>query len=415
MKFTIIETRTAPTIQVEINEQNRVFHSKYDPLKEAETWANKALEEVEVNDPILVFGIGAGHHIMKLAEALPKQTIHVVELNSKYEQWFRTTSFYETIRSFENVRFQPIKEAASFLTRIHQNNVLIQKTAMDIVPEEFESIKEMLKDFQIQKDSIKNQIDNMTTNFKKNVRLQDPGIGELKDKYRGKKMILVSAGPSLDKQLPLLKQIHDEKEIIIASVGTAVKPLLKSGITPDFFMVIDPNEPTMHQLEGINLPNTPLFYLSTAYHNTILLHKGPRRIVWQNGFQKAHLPADERNDPLMETGGSVATALLDTMVFLGGEQIALVGQDLAFTNSMSHASNTAAGRKVEGTVMVTKSYNQIDKVPTSKNLTIYRKWFERYAKKKPLNLKLYNCTEGGAYIDGWEHVKLSTFQHLTKK
>ncbi len=190
-------------------------------------------------------------------------------------------------------------------------------------------------------------------------------------------MIVVSAGPSLNKQLPLLKKISDDRHFVIGAVGTA---------------------------------DTPLFYLSTAYNETILLHKGPRYRVYQGGYADAERFAREHNEPLIQTGGSVATALLDMMVYLGGETIALVGQDLAYTDGVSHAEGAHAWQEVkEGlSAMTVLNYDQTCVVQTAKNLTLYRKWFEQFAKKHP-TLALYNCTEGGAYIKNWQHIPLNQY------
>lgn len=160
----------------------------------------------------------------------------------------------------------------------------------------------------------------------------------------------------------------------------------------------------------IVLPETPLFYLSTAYHETILLHKGPRRIVYQEGYAAAEKRAIEKYEPVIQTGGSVATALLDIMVRLGGKSVALVGQDLAFTDGKSHANAAHAQQKVKEVQGAKKviNYYQTAEVHTARNFTIYRKWFEKY-QETHTELALYNCTEGGAYIHHWKHISLQEY------
>ncbi|MGM7634568.1 6-hydroxymethylpterin diphosphokinase MptE-like protein [Bacillus sp. Hm123] len=160
----------------------------------------------------------------------------------------------------------------------------------------------------------------------------------------------------------------------------------------------------------MSLPKTPLFYLSTAYHETVMLNKGPRRILWQKGFEEAEKIAALKQEPTIQTGGSVATALLDVMVQLGGESIALIGQDLAFTDGKSHSNQAHAQKEMKQTKASEKvlNYDRTGEVYTAKNLTIYRKWFESFAKNHP-HLHLYNCTEGGAYIHNWEHIRLQDY------
>ncbi|MEK5071467.1 motility associated factor glycosyltransferase family protein [Sporosarcina sp. FSL K6-1508] len=368
-------------------------------------------------EEIVIVGLGAGYHIRALAKVMPNKLITVIEFNDTFFKWFKNSSFYAHIVILENVSIKQfsclsptMKE--SIFSSVSSTNLLIHKNGLDILPDEYESVKAVLEDIKLQKNSIMNQIGNMNTNFEKNVLLNDKGIGKLQNKYKGKPMILVSAGPSLDKQLPLLKKINDEKKFIIGAVGTAVKPLVKFGIIPDFFAIIDPNQATYNQLTDLALPKTVLFYLSTAYHDTIMLHNGPRRILWQDGYGEAEKMAPKKKDPLIQTGGSVATALLDLMVYLGAESIALVGQDLAYTDGKSHANETHAQKEIKETQNAKKvmNYGQTGEVYTANNLNIYRKWFENYAKEHP-HLQLYNCTEGGAYIHNWVHISLQN-QHL---
>ena len=409
MKLAIIETKTVPTIKAVFNGRTLFFHSKYDPLNEATIWCKNEGDQIKTDEDIIVVGLSAGYHIQRLAALHPNQTIIVIEFNNKLFQWFKNSPFYKLIAQCNNViikqfNFLSAIERESIFSTVSLTNLLIHKNGLDLLPVEYQGIEEALKDLLMQKKSLRQQLGNLIANFEKNSLLKDKGIGQLKNMYEGKLMILVSAGPSLDKQLPLLKKIRDEQHFIIGAVGTAIKPLIKAAIIPDFFTIIDPNQGTYGQLTNVSLPETPLYYLSTAYHDTIMLHTGPRRIVYQQGFEDAEKQAIATNNPTIQTGGSVATALLDIMVYLGGKSIALVGQDLAYTDGKSHANATHAQKEIQGAKKVMNFYRN-GEVYTANNLTLYRKWFERYAEKHQ-ELRLYNCTEGGAYIHNWEHISL---------
>ncbi|MGE7544925.1 motility associated factor glycosyltransferase family protein [Sporosarcina newyorkensis] len=412
MRLSIIETKTVPTIQVEAYGKKFIFHSKYNPLHEAKVWVEKETKYLKDLENIIVIGVGAGYHIQQLAERFPKHKITVIEFNDTLFDWFRKSPFYGNINPYKNVKLQQFNqlsttEQTQIFSSVSSTNLLIHKSGLDVLPQRYGGIKSILDDIQVQKSSILNQIDNMNKNFEKNILLNDSGIAMIKNKYEGKPMILISAGPSLDKQLPFLKKIQNENRFIMGAVGTAVKPLLKFGIMPDFFSIIDPNKATFNQLTDLNLQDTPLFYLCTAYHDTILLHTGPRRILYQEGFSEAEKRASKKNEPLIQTGGSVATALLDVMVYLGGQSIALVGQDLAYTYGKSHTTQAHAQKEIKATVK-TVDYYQTGQVYTGKNLNIYRKWFENYAKSNS-HIQLFNCTEGGAYIQHLDHISLEEY------
>lgn len=418
MKIKIIDTKNVPTIEIQLDGKNTVFHSKYNPIKEASDWTKNALKFADTSNELIVIGLAAGYHLQALSAAVKEANITVLEFNSSYYKWFQSSHFYKGVYQLPNVALYDIKKLTdnkreSIFKNLHSNNILIQKNALEIFPKEYENIKDILKDFHIQKNSFMNQAENMFQNFSKNIALADKGIKVLKNYYKGKTMLLISAGPSLDKQLSFLKIIFNERKILIGSVGTAVKSLLKIGIIPDFMMITDPNEGTLFQLEGVNLSNTPLFYLSTAYHETIVLHKGPRYIVFQEGYDKAEELGTSNKDPLIKTGGSVSTTLLDLMIYLGASNIGLVGQDLAYTSGLTHANSTPLQRTVkeETGLMEVWEYYQKKQVSTSKNLMIYKKWFEKYAEQKQ-HVHLYNCTEGGAFIENWNHIDLKEFYNI---
>ncbi|RDW20768.1 motility associated factor glycosyltransferase family protein [Oceanobacillus chungangensis] len=415
MNISIIETRTVPTVKVDDDKNSIIFHSKYDPLREANAWCKYALESLNDDEKVVIVGLGAGYHIKKLAETIPEKKITVIEFNSDYYHWFMESPLFAEIKVYSNVVLKlfsnlPLNQQKEVFTTISLENLCIHKSGLDMMPSHYEKVKEIVEDIQFRKNSIKNQIGNIRGNFAKNIALRDEGIGSLGNTYQGKPMILISAGPSLDKQMNLLKQIYNEDKVILGAVATAIKPLLKNGIIPHFFILIDPNITTYTQLTDINLPETPMFYLSSAFHDTVLLHKGPRRILWQNGLTEAEEMAHKLNEPLVQTGGSVATALLDLMIILGASNVALVGQDLAYTDGLSHASHAHAQKSITETAVIhwTMNYYQNGEVATAKNLTIYRKWFENYAEAHP-SLELYNCTEGGAYINNWKHISLNSY------
>ncbi|AOV08510.1 motility associated factor glycosyltransferase family protein [Sporosarcina ureilytica] len=412
MTFTIIETKTVPTIQVLSNSRRMILHSKYNPLKEVNIWCDKEADEIKEDEEIIVIGLGAGYHIQQLANRYPTHKITVIEFNDPFFKWFKQSPFNASLSQNDAISMKQFSalsptEKNQIFSSISLTNLLIHKSGLDLLPTEFEGVKIALEDIILQKNSLRKQLGNLHSNFEKNNALNDKSICDLKNLYSGKPIILVSAGPSLDKQLPLLKKIHDEKHFVIGAVGTAVKPLIKAKITPDFFMIIDPNEATFGQLTNVSLPETPLYYLSTAYHDTVMLHTGPKRIVYQRGYEAAETQANATNSPLIQTGGSVATTLLDLMVYLGGENIALIGQDLAYTDGKSHANAAYAQINIQG-AQKTINYFRTGKVETNRNLSLYRKWFERYAKQHH-GLQLYNCTEGGAYIEHWQHISLKDF------
>lgn len=54
-----------------------------------------------------------------------------------------------------------------------------------------------------------------------------------------KPVVIVGSGPSIDDRLPSIKEYRDK--ITLVSAGTGLKPLIKSGVKPDFHVELDPD------------------------------------------------------------------------------------------------------------------------------------------------------------------------------
>ncbi|WP_204955911.1 motility associated factor glycosyltransferase family protein [Metabacillus crassostreae] len=360
---------------------------------------------------IIVVGIGLGYHVLKLADKYPNHTIHVFELNLLYMQWLIEKNLHIIMKNKNNIIINQIQDV-SFLLKIlsekindSQGNFFIYKPSLELIPNK--DLRITLESFLMKKRTINDQGDSLTINFNLNIQLRDKSFSQFYEHYNNYSTILVSAGPSLAKQLPLLKKASLCKNVVIACVGTALIPLVKAGIKPNLIMISDPKELINEQFEGLRDLDIPLFYLSTANHLAVKQYNGPRFIVWQSGFEKAEYLAEKTKSPLIKTGGSVATCLLDLLIKLGSKKIMLVGQDLAFTNNSSHTKNAHSQTSIKNKINLIeiKGYFQNETVLTSLNLYTYLKWFERYVMEYN-DIQFWNCTEGGAYIQGWKHKPL---------
>ncbi len=221
--------------------------------------------------------------------------------------------------------------------------------------------------------------------------------------------IVVSAGPSLNKNIEELK--NAENRAFIVAVDTAIKPLISHGIIPDMFVIVDGLKP-LDLIEVEESRNIPLLTTSVAAKAVLHYHKG-KKFFFNEGItfvnqmyemnKKAFIP--------MPSGGSVATLAFSYVSHLGFDRIILVGQDLALTGNKTHADGTFKEKMKEqdtsGYQMVEGNYEE--KVPTRPDFDEYRKWFEEYIAnwgQKYESFKVINATEGGAKIAGTEVMTL---------
>lgn len=223
--------------------------------------------------------------------------------------------------------------------------------------------------------------------------------------------IVVAAGPSLNKNIQELKRAQGRAFIV--AVDTAIKPLLKAGIKPDMFAVIDPTKP-LHLIEMPEVKGIPMMANISAAKELLNYQTGKKFFYGEGfGFVDRILLRSGTMFGSVETGGSVATTVFSMLYKIGIDRIILVGQDLAFTGNKSHADGTFAEVMEENTedapLMVPGNYEE--KVPTSRNLKLYCDWYKKYiadCKKwqHREHFHVMNATEGGAKIEGTEILTL---------
>ncbi len=227
---------------------------------------------------------------------------------------------------------------------------------------------------------------------------------------KGKQVLLIAAGPSLDLQMPKLAAYlsQGEKPVVIA-VGTVYRKLLHAGIRPDVVVFMDAQERTMAQLR--DLPESdggyaPLVIDSTAHFRAALEYPGEVYLACQEGFAPAQELAAERGVRLYHTGGSVTTLALDLAIQCGARRITTIGMDLAYTGNQSHAADTADRHETTHEITVTVKSWDGGEVQTSELFNMYRNWIEKRIAQEP-DIEFINATEGGAYVEGMKHEPLT--------
>lgn len=221
--------------------------------------------------------------------------------------------------------------------------------------------------------------------------------------------IVVAAGPSLNKNIEELKNAKGKAFII--AVDTAIKPLLRAGIIPDMFFIVDAKKP----LDLINIDGAekiPMVTTLNAAPEILNYHKG-KKFFYDEAYrfaEKIILKSGLRWGDV-ETGGSVATNAFSLLYKLGLKTIILVGQDLALTGNRSHADGTFEEKMPE---IDTKNYEWVEgnyenKVPTRTDFKVFLNWYEttiRQYKEHVDGFRVINATEGGAKIEGTEVMTL---------
>ncbi|AJC85675.1 motility associated factor glycosyltransferase family protein [Campylobacter sp. RM16704] len=239
--------------------------------------------------------------------------------------------------------------------------------------------------------------------------LNNPSLKDLlkqrKDKIEN--AIIVSTGPSLIKQLPLLKEYVNKATIICAD--SAYPILAKHNIKPDYVLSLERIELTSEFFNNDfkDFDKDILFIVvSLIYKNTIDYLKKNNR-----NFMLVHRPLPfaqslNMNDyGYLGSGMSVANMAYELAIKLGHKNIILIGQDLAYgEDGNSHPKeyhyfeeDFEGDRKQD---LFITAYGGNGKVETNYLWKMFKDIFEKdIALMNPLGIKTYNATEGGARIE----------------
>lgn len=394
-KIEIAKNKTDYTLKI-----NDIYqYSKYNPKKIDEN------NSISNQRDVLLIGLRLGYELEPyLAQLDEKYKINVIYLSREeieLTKEYGNNDFLEHKR----VRLFTLNEAA----RLNFENMdLIIPLAYIKAMGKMHPLYTYLEDIKIKQLSYMVAKEKMYENFKKNQLLNSLLLRDF-SKKECKTAILISSGPSLQEYLYLLKEFRDN--LFILCVGSAMKILNNSNIEPDAIIITDASDLIQQQVE--NASNCTLFYLSTANHETVLKFQGEKYMLFQKGLDYAEKVANDFQEVVLDTGGSVATTGISLIEKLNFETLVLFGQDLGFSNGNTHSAESSSNRTFDNTITFQKIESNAKKIiNTTSSWLIYKRWIEH--KATTTKMKIYNIAFDGAKIEGCPYITPQQFIQLIK-
>jgi hypothetical protein len=405
--------------------QDYYFHSKFKPEAESLKLIQKSNLKA---DHIIIFGLGLGFHVKQMLEhktrdarvLLVEPELEIVKHSLKTlnlgELLKRDDFFYffgkdlnllaAEIQHFIDVVAFSTLELIEFPPLVRFQRTFFS-AAVELIDNE---IKTLFYDFKtrLAEDAM------VPTNVLKNVKgiLYTRPVKTLKNRFPGKPGFIVSAGPSLDKNVLHLKKIRNRGLIIC--VDTALKPLLKRGIHPHFTVTADPSYKNYLHLQGTE-EDINYFIVSETGISTRVFEDFKDNI-FSVSIGRPIVKMIEQNIGEIgeiEAWGSVISLALSFAIFLGLNPISFLGQDFAFTDMRNHCRGTSWEDKwmeytqeldllqrreknsITGIAKVTELPDIYgNKTLTSDRLMLYKNYLEKMLTAFP-NKRFINATEGG--------------------
>ncbi|HHE9874239.1 TPA: motility associated factor glycosyltransferase family protein [Campylobacter coli] len=220
--------------------------------------------------------------------------------------------------------------------------------------------------------------------------------------------IIVSTGPSLTKQLPLLKKYASKATIFCADSSYPI--LAKHGIKPDYVLSLEriPLTSEFFNNDFGEFDKDIMFIVKSVTHpHTIkYLQKNNRAFILVSTYASfiQYLKLDYFG--YFNMGFSVAHMACYLSLHLNHKNIIFIGQDLAYAeNGNSHPDDYQNSANYESQMyehILTEAYGGKEKIKTHHVWLMFKRNLEQDVQKiqKYLDTKVYNCTEGGARIKG---------------
>ena len=393
--------------------------SKYNEEREINKVINLC-EPIGEYDNYIIWGLGMANHVIKLSKLISsKSRILVVECDTAIIKLNKNYNLISKLKNLKNVDIATNNEEVmeflyKYINEYNVNNLKMvpycnyNKYYMVEITPIYKCVKDYASILYTNSHVNKKYADEFFESKIKNSKfLNKSGVLlDYKNKHKGKPAIIVSAGPSLSKNI---KYLESCKNSIIISSGRTLKSLLNINIDPHYTVIMDPNKWSCEIVyDYIDKTNSKLVYDLGIKNDILTRHRGVKVVSTEDIDVEKIV---NKKIGHLKVGGSVAHAMVEFAALLGCNPIIFIGQDLAYTDDKCHAdiakstwgSNESKNYINDDDLFIEGINGEL--IRTSKALNTFRIEMERIISRHK-NIKFINCTEGGANIKGASNEKL---------
>ncbi|RLD36067.1 MAG: hypothetical protein DRI73_01380 [Bacteroidetes bacterium] len=411
-----------PTAKVE----GKFIHSNREPVREAERLINSEIPE-NISSCI-VEGFGLGYYIDAILALRPDIPIIIVEPSAE-----RFLSALEA-RDLNNIFTSPMvsllignksESIHQILPGLPKGSIQIFKhrALYELNREYYLEINTLIQNFISRRDvntaTLKKFGKLWVRNLISNLELlpEAGDVGDLSGLFNNYPVLLLAAGPSLDKILPFIKTLRHK--FIIVAVDTSAPAVIEAGVIPDFTVVVDPQYWNTRHLDRVNLSKTILISESSTHPG--IFRKNHNKMFFCGSLFPLGVFMEKfgGHKKKLAAGGSVATTAWDFCRTLSSGPIFCGGLDLGFPENKTHFHGSFFEEKVHMETLKTAppenfAYNYItsgntvlynnnkgSKTLTDQRLSIYIKWFEEQIKINKIS-NIWNLSPLGIKIEGMD-------------
>lgn len=364
------------------NNRSLYMCSYYEPEYEAARWVESQQEVLVDKKNVIVYGFGLGYHLLQMARQYPSykfviyepdvqvllaamQAINLEELFSKMkiELLFIGDDKAQRHRAF--FLFAKLAKGDTAVLSLPIYDKL--DAAMKL--EFFEDAKNALLHYDMSAKTAAYYGVQIYQNKMYNLAhlINTPSILGMKDKLKGHKAVVVGAGPSLEKDIDLLRKLKDHAIIIAA--GSAIQSLKHFGITPHLVVSIDYSEANDRAFNHVDIDDVPLLY-SPQLKYTILDNKSKLMyFLVKNDYTSIYHLACEEGEPFFSTTPSVTGPTIEAAVYMGCDEIIFTGQDFSYPGEQVYATGAIHVEKEQRDSFIKEAQLETENVRGGMNRT----------------------------------------------
>lgn len=395
------------------------LHSLYNRERELQAMFDQVDEDIEV---LVLFGLGCAYALEYAANNFPKLERAVV-VEPSLDILTRVLGHNEVIARLSRVGTvnflfnKDAREAGAELAG-QWTQELKKKYAMvyhlpyrTLFKDYYETIQKTvvntLRQTQVNLHTVEHNIYLKTQNIVNNINAPGIDMGELLAELQGKPAIIVSAGPSLNKNIHLLEAAKDKAFVV--AVGSAIKILYNKGILPHARAAFSPYPDENTVFDGIdNFENVPLLFANTLDYMVVENYDAPkaRMVMVGDEISRYCYEVSGQNCIMVTGGGTIANVTLGLLCRAGCSHIIFTGQDMSMTDNRLYADGSWSNPMFADTpdhIHEKDIYG--NPVMTSQAFLGIRADIEAVLATYP-GIQFINATEGGLPIAGTTNMKL---------
>ena len=418
-----------------LDTRNNMFVYKDEPLKEIDKFIANELNKYSNYLYLYFFGIGNGHLFKKILKnkTLQKVTIIEPEIELIYialnlvdlSQEIKSKSIL--IYYYENINFNYLTSNISQIETLYIKvyNLFLTSSFYDVYHDKLvDTNKIIIRIFSNILHSNGNDYFDSLVGLKQFLTnlpsmIKNPSLKELAKKAKiAESAIIISTGPSLAKQLPLLKKIKNKALLICLDASMPILEL--HDIKPDIVVTHERSQITsnFYKKTSKEFQKDITFLIGAVAHKDLIAARVDGTLVHYMRPTGTYFNFFEFDDwGYIGIGMSSANLAYELATLIGVKQIILIGQDLAYSkDGLSHSKGHTVGEDEwipnENDDFI-DGYGDSGKVRTMHWWKMFLNAFEiAIAKNNTItDIKTINATEGGAKIPGSIEM---TFKDATK-